>query len=204
MSKKLVIVCLVLIAVWAGLYTQLTSNAQDSEVRALPIAQELIVAGVQHDEEAHQNRDRAGRRERERERDSRIRIERVRILREHDEPRRHHEGETEHHPRRREIREEHRDHPHPEHEEVRGRIEHLRAASAHLQQAGLGEFGEEIRHRADQMERELDRERERRAGGPHSELAEAHHAIRELQEAVERLRNEIREIHAHLKEHGKR
>lgn len=100
--------------------------------------------------------------------------------------------ENEHGDHEHEHEHEHDDHAHGDHEHAHHdieRIEHLHIAAEHLDMAGFDDQANELRERAEDMERELHRDDNHRVG---EVLEELMRQIRELRIEVRELRNEIR------------
>jgi uncharacterized protein YlxW (UPF0749 family) len=81
----------------------------------------------------------------------------------------------------------------PEAEEVERRIHHLHEAAGHLDIAGYGEWADEVRRVAEEMEREL---HERDDRGRHDD--EGHHD--ELVAHVKELTHAFKRMHRHVEE----
>ncbi len=84
----------------------------------------------------------------------------------------------------------------PRHSRVIERIEHLRAAANHLKQAEAHDIAQELMHRSDQMQRELEASmKQGPEGRPHpGPLGELHRQLQQMREENEILKREVQEL----------
>ncbi|MFN9552172.1 MAG: hypothetical protein ACK56Q_18040, partial [Pirellulaceae bacterium] len=89
----------------------------------------------------------------------------------------------------------------PRHSRVIERIEHLRAAANHLKQAEAHDIAQELMHRSDQMQRELEASmKQGPEGRPHpGPLGELHRQLQQMREENEILKREVQKLLTQLK-----